>query len=66
MSLARLVITALKIEGRSKREVARDYGISRYGVQLNRHGSVGLCDSVVVLLILRCQGFPRMVVERVA
>jgi hypothetical protein len=28
--------------------------------------SVGLCDSVVVFLILLCQGFPRMVVERVA
>ena len=33
MSLARLVITAVKIEGRSKSEVARDYGISRYWVQ---------------------------------
>ena len=33
MSLARLVITAVKVEGRSKSEVARDYGISRYWVQ---------------------------------
>ena len=33
MSLARLVITAVKIEGRSKSEVARDYGVSRYWVQ---------------------------------
>jgi transposase InsO family protein len=32
MSMARLVITAVKIEGRSKSEVARDYGISRYWV----------------------------------
>lgn len=32
MSLARLVITAVKVEGRSKSEVARDYGISRYWV----------------------------------
>jgi hypothetical protein len=33
MSLARLVITAVVIEGRSKSEVARDYGISRVWVQ---------------------------------
>ena len=33
MSLARLVITAVNVEGRSKSEVARDYGISRYWVQ---------------------------------
>lgn len=32
MSLARLVITAVKVEGRSNSEVARDYGISRYWV----------------------------------
>ena len=29
MSLARLVITAVTVEGRSKSEVARDYGITR-------------------------------------
>jgi transposase InsO family protein len=29
MSLARLVVTAVKVEGRSKSEVARDYGVSR-------------------------------------
>jgi len=33
MSLARLVITAVKVEGRSKSEVARDYDVSRYWVQ---------------------------------
>ena len=33
MSLARLVITAVKVEGRSKSEVARDYDLSRYWVQ---------------------------------
>jgi transposase InsO family protein len=33
MSLARLVITAVKVEGRSKSEVARDYAVSRYWVQ---------------------------------
>lgn len=33
MSMARLVITAVTIEGRSKSEVARDYGISRVWVQ---------------------------------
>ncbi|HEX6329383.1 MAG TPA: helix-turn-helix domain-containing protein, partial [Jiangellaceae bacterium] len=33
MSLAELVITSVKVEGRSKSEVARDYKISRYWVQ---------------------------------
>jgi transposase InsO family protein len=33
MSLARLVITAVVVEGRTKSEVARDYGVSRYWVQ---------------------------------
>ena len=33
MSMARLVITAVSVEGRSKSEVARDYGISRVWVQ---------------------------------
>ncbi|HEX9122531.1 MAG TPA: leucine zipper domain-containing protein, partial [Actinomycetota bacterium] len=28
MSLARLVVTAVRIEGRSKAEVSRDYGVS--------------------------------------
>ena len=33
MSLARLVVTAVVVEGRSKSEVARDYGVSRRWVQ---------------------------------
>lgn len=33
MSKARLIITAVVIEGRSKSEVARDYDVSRYWVQ---------------------------------
>lgn len=33
MSLAELVITSVKLEGRTKSEVARDYRISRYWVQ---------------------------------
>jgi transposase InsO family protein len=33
MSLAELVITSVKVEGRTKSEVARDYKISRYWVQ---------------------------------
>jgi transposase InsO family protein len=33
MSMARLVITAVTVEGRSKSEVARDYGITRFWVQ---------------------------------
>lgn len=28
MSLARLVVTAVRIEGRTKAEVSRDYGVS--------------------------------------
>ena len=37
MSMARLVITAVTIEGRSKSEVARDYGVSRVWVQKLLH-----------------------------
>src|SRR2546423_2118733 len=33
MSMARVVITAVVVEGRSKSEVARDYGLSRRWVQ---------------------------------
>ncbi len=33
MSMARLIITAVVVEGRSKSEVARDYDVSRYWVQ---------------------------------
>src|SRR4051794_3021043 len=33
MSKARLIITAVVAEGRSKSEVARDYDVSRYWVQ---------------------------------
>ena len=33
MSMARLVITAVVVEGRTKSEVARDYDVSRYWVQ---------------------------------
>jgi transposase len=33
MSMARVVITAVVVEGRSKSEVARDYGVSRRWVQ---------------------------------
>jgi hypothetical protein len=33
MSLARLVMTAVTVEGRAKSAVARDYGIPRFWVQ---------------------------------
>ena len=33
MSMAQLVITAVTVEGRSKSEVARDNGVSRFWVQ---------------------------------
>lgn len=43
MSLAELVIVSVKVEGRSKSEVARDYSISRYWVQqlVKRYESEG-------------------------
>ena len=33
MAMAQLIITAVTVEGRTKTEVARDYGVSRYWVQ---------------------------------
>lgn len=47
MSLARLVVTAVRVEGRSKAEVARDYGVSRRWVhelvrRFNAEGEAGL------------------------
>jgi hypothetical protein len=37
MSLARLVVTAVRIEGRTKTEVSRDYGVSpRWVYELDR------------------------------
>ena len=33
MPMAQLIITAVIVEGRTKTEVARDYGVSRYWVQ---------------------------------
>jgi transposase len=39
MSLARLVITAVIVEGRSKSAIARDYGITRFWVQTLVNGS---------------------------
>jgi transposase InsO family protein len=43
MSKARLIITAVVVEGRFKSEVARDYGVSRYWVQqlLSRYREEG-------------------------
>ena len=47
MSLARLVVTAVRIEGRTKAEVARDYGVSRRWVhelvrRFDAQGEAGL------------------------
>jgi transposase InsO family protein len=47
MSLARLVVTAVTLEGRTKAEVARDYGVSRQWVhelcrRYQAHGEAGL------------------------
>jgi transposase len=33
MPMVQLIITAVTVEGRTKSEVARDYGVSRYWVQ---------------------------------
>jgi hypothetical protein len=45
MSKAQLVITAVVLEGRSKSEVARDYGLSRYWVhQLVGRGGSGAAE----------------------
>lgn len=43
MARAQLIITAVVVEGRSKTEVARDYGVSRYWVQqlVNRYQREG-------------------------
>jgi transposase InsO family protein len=43
MSKARLIITAVVVEGRSKSEVARDYDVSRYWVQqlIQRYAAEG-------------------------
>jgi transposase InsO family protein len=47
MSLARLVVTAVRLEGRTKAEVARDYGVSPRWIyelcrRFDREGEVGL------------------------
>jgi len=47
MSLARLVVTAVRVEGRTKAEVARDYGVSRRWVhelvrRFDAEGEAGL------------------------
>jgi transposase len=47
MSMARLVVTAVKVEGRTRSEVARDYGVSRRWVQelvrrYEKEGEAGL------------------------
>src|SRR3990170_8648475 len=47
MSMARLVVTAVRLEGRTKAEVARDYGVSRQWVhelvqRFDAEGEAGL------------------------
>ena len=47
MSLARLVVTAVRLEGRTKAEVARDYGVSPRWIyelcrRFDREGEAGL------------------------
>jgi transposase len=47
MSLARLVVTAVRIEGRTKAEVSRDYGVSPRWVyelcrRIDAEGEAGL------------------------
>src|SRR3990172_13046569 len=47
MSMARLVVTAVRLEGRTKAEVARDYGVARQWVhelvrRFDAEGEAGL------------------------
>ena len=59
MAMAQLIITAVTVEGRTKTEVARDYGVSRYWVQqlvqryerprLWREGKAQFVDPIVLL-----------------
>jgi transposase InsO family protein len=61
MSMARLVITAVLIEGRSKSEVARDYGISRVWVQKLVHRFQSEGETAFTPRSRRPHGNPRAV-----
>jgi transposase InsO family protein len=61
MSLARLVITAVTVEGRSKSEVARDYGVSRVWVQMLVHRFQAEGETAFTPRSRRPHGNPRAV-----
>lgn len=61
MSLARLVITAVTVEGRSKSEVARDYGVSRVWVQKLVHRFQAEGETAFTPRSRRPHGNPRAV-----
>jgi hypothetical protein len=56
MSLARLVITAVTVEARSKSEVARNYGVTRVWVQKLVHRFQGEGEAVFMLRSRRPHG----------
>lgn len=65
MALARLVVTAVRVEGRTKAEVAHDYGVSRRWVyelcrRFDAEGEAGLEPRS-----LRRRGSPRRTCERI-
>ena len=58
MSMARVVITAVVVEGRSKSEVARDYGVSRRWVITLVQRYPALVDGAFIIpAILLMTGF---------
>jgi hypothetical protein len=62
MSLARLVITAVTVEGHSKSQVARDYGVSRVWIQkLLRRFQAAEGEAAVTPRSRRPHGNPRAV-----
>ena len=61
MSLARLVITAVIVEGRSKSEVARDDGVSRVWVQKLVHRFQAEGETAFTPRSRRPHGNPRAV-----
>ena len=61
MSLARLVIIAVTVEGRSKSEVARDYGVSRVWVQKLVHRFQAEGETAFTPRSRRPHGNPRAV-----
>jgi transposase len=65
MSMGRVVITAVVVEGRSKSEVARDYGVSRRWVQALVARYLTECESAFEPRLRRPHSNPRHIPGRV-